>query len=102
MIPELNDREWYKGMVRVNVDRISLLKLIGILELVLRHLDLPDSIKQKGVEMGRSFASYLLDDGLVIPDQVRESWEATFNMNIKTECDRIIPGLTDQEGRPWK
>jgi len=89
-------------VVRLNIDRISLFGLIEFLELALKHPHLPDSTKEKGVEMGRTFASCLLDDGLIIPDQVRESWEATFDMSIKPERDIIIPGLTDQEGRPWK
>lgn len=102
MVPELNSPKWYKRMVRLNIDRISLLTLIGTFELVLRHPDLPDSVRESSISMGKSFASCLIDDGLIIPDEVRESWEATFDMSIKAERNTIIPGLTDQDGRPWK
>lgn len=88
-------------MVRLNIDRRSLLELIRLLDLVSRHPDFNDSTKEKVVAIGRSFASCLIDDGLVIPDQVRESWESTFGMSIKPERDKIIPGLTDQDGRRW-
>ena len=102
MIRDLNNPKWYKQMVRLDIDRMSLLALTGILELVLRHPRLPDSTKEQAIKIGKSFASCLLDDGLIIPDEVMESWESTFDMKIKAEYDRIIPELTDQEGRPWK
>lgn len=102
MIPELNGPEWYRQMVRVNIDRMSLLALIGLLELTLRHPDLPDQPRQKAVEMGRSFASILLNDGLIIPDEIARSWEKSFNMLCGADPDLIIPELTDSNGRPWK
>lgn len=102
IVPQINSPKWLKRMVRLDIDRLSLLNVIGLLELVLRHPALPDATREKAVKTGRTFASCLLDDGLIIPDRVRESWESTFNMKIEPERDRIIPGLTDQEGRPWK
>ena len=102
MIPALNNPEWYKRMVRLNIDHMSLLTLIGTLELVLRHPDLPDSVRKNSIRLGKSFASCLLNDGLIIPDEVARSWEESFNILCGVDPDLIIPELTDQEGRPWK
>jgi hypothetical protein len=102
MIPELNDREWYQKLVRVDIDRVSLLRLIACLELVLRHLELPDTVKNAGVKMGKAFTSSLIAEGLILPDQVREVWEDTFNMSIKPDRTFLFPELTDSQGRPWK
>lgn len=102
MIPKLNCPEWYQVMVTLNTDRISLLNLVGSLELVLRHPGLSDSTKEKAIETGRAFALRLLEDGLILPDEVARSWEKAFNIPYPVDPDRIIPELTDQEGRPWK
>lgn len=102
MIPELNDPEWYKQVVRVDIDRVSLLGFIGCLELVLRHPELPDTVKVMALKTGRAFALVLLDDGLILPDEVREAWEASFNMSIKPDRTFLFPDLVDSQGRPWK
>lgn len=102
IISRVNSPKWLKRAVRLDIDRLSLLNVIGLLELVLRHPDLPDSTRQKAIKTGRTFASCLLDDGLIIPDRVRESWEASFEMSIKPPQRILFPALTDSEGRPWK
>lgn len=102
MIPDLNDQEWYKQLVRVDIDRVSLISLIGCLELVLRHPELPDKVRKRTLNICRAFASTLLDDGLIIPDQVREAWESTFDMVIKSDRAFQFPELVDEKGRPWK
>lgn len=102
MIPKLNDKKWYKQMLQFNIDRSSLLGLVGLLELALRHPHLPKSSRERGVKIGRAFAWALLDDGLIVPDKVRISWEKTFNIPFTVDPDLIIDGLTDQDGHPWK
>lgn len=102
MIPALNNAKWYKQMVRLNIDRMSLLELTRILNLVSRGHGFNDSTKEMCVKMGRTFALSLLKDGLVIPEEVARSWEETFNIPYTVDPGRIIPELTDQEGRPWK
>ena len=102
MIPELNDQEWYKHSVRVVLDQRSLLELIGLFDLVSRHPDFNDSTKERVVRVGRAFIPTLLDNGLILPDQVRESWEASFDIYIKPDRTMLFRDLTDSEGRPWK
>lgn len=102
MIPKLNDPQWYKRMIRLDIDRISLLNIVGVIELALRHPALPHRVREICLQVGTRFALALLEDGLILPDEVRVSWGKTFGILTKSEKDRIIEGLTDQEGRPWK
>lgn len=102
MIPKLNERKWYEQLVRIDIARVSLLTLVGCLELVLRCPDLPDNVRQSSIKTGRAFALTLLDNGLIVPDQVRRAWEEAFDIPYEINPDKIIPGLTDSEGRPWK
>jgi len=101
IISRVNSPKWLKRAVRLDIDRLSLLNVIGLLELALRYPDLPNSTREKAVKTGRTFTSILIDDGLIIPDRVRESWERSFDMTIKPGRNKIIPGLTDQDGRRW-
>jgi len=102
MFKRLNNTKWFVTSVLVNIDRLSVLSIVGLIELAIRHPDMAPLTKKSAAKLGKTLALTLLDDGLIIPDQVRESWERTFNMSIKPERDIIIPGLTNQEGRPWK
>lgn len=102
MIPELMDRKWYEQIIQVNIDRVSLLKFIGCLMLVLKHPDLPKTVEQSCIKLGNSFALTLLNDGLILPDEVRRVWEKMFNIPYQVDPNLIIPGLTNQKGRPWK
>jgi len=102
MIPELNDFKWYNKSIKLNIDRVSLINLVGCLELILSHPGLPDRVRASSMNMGKAFALTLLNDGLILPDEVRKSWEKAFNIPYEVDPDLIIPGLTNQEGRPWK
>lgn len=102
MVANLNDKEWYKQYIKLNIDRVSLLNLVGLMELALRHPDLPERVKKTGIKTGRAFASVLIDDGLILPDEVQRSWEKSFQLPHVINLGLIIEGLTNQEGRPWK
>lgn len=102
MIPELNPKEWYRELVRVNIDRRSLLELIGLFSLVSRNSSFDDSIQERVVKIGRAFIQTLFVDGLILPDEIRELWEASFDIQIKPDRTILFPELTDSEGRPWK
>lgn len=101
MTPKLNDPKWYTEMIRLNIDRVSLLSIVAVYELALRHPGLPVSVRDTCFKWGRFFLLRLLDDGLIIPDEVRISWEKTFGILTKSEKDRIIEGVTDLDGHRW-
>lgn len=102
MIQDLNPKEWYRELVNVDIDRRSLLELVGLFGLVSKHPDCNDSTQERVVRIGRAFIVTLVNDGLILPDEIRELWEAKFDIQIKPDRTVLFPELTDSEGRPWK
>ena len=77
-----NTSDWYKGEVRIILDRLSLLTIVAGLELSLRHPQLPPSTRVATVKIGRALVTRLLEDGLLVPPEAREVWEKTFKMSV--------------------
>ena len=80
MIPELNDSEWYKEIVKLDIDRISLLNIVACLELTLRHPQLPQNTRDHGRYIGRVLLLRLISDGLIVPDDAKRQWLETFGI----------------------
>jgi len=83
MVPELNNEEWFKVVLPFEVDRITMLSVVGCLELALRHPQLPASVSDYARAIGRTLALRLVSDGLVLPDRERKCWEETFCVELK-------------------
>ena len=85
MVPELNNEEWFKWVLPLEIDRISMLSIVGCLELALRHPQLPASVSDYARAIGRTFALRLVSDGLVLPDREKKCWEETFGIELKPD-----------------
>ena len=83
MVPELNNEEWFKDVLPLEIDRISMLSIVGVVELALRHPKLPASVSDYARGIGTAFALRLVSDGLVLPDRERKCWEETFGIELK-------------------
>jgi len=83
MGPELNNEEWFKVLLPLEVDRITILSVVGCLELTLRHPELPPSASDYLRAIGKTLALRLVSDGLVLPDRERKCWEETFGVELK-------------------
>lgn len=79
MLP-VNDNEWFKELVILKIDRISLLCIVESLELRIRHPDIPPTSKEITRLIGKSLALRLIGDGVILPDNVIESWRKTFGI----------------------
>lgn len=76
----MNENEWFREEIKVKIDRVSLLTIVGDLELTLRHPDLPARTREMTKTIGSVFALRLIQDGIILPPQVIESWEETFGI----------------------
>jgi len=102
VIQGLNDKKWFNQSVRVNMTRAAIVNNIACLGLALLNRALSGSVKETAIIMGRAFVNILIDDGLILPDGVKESWERSFDMVIKSKHVSQFPDLIDEKGRSWK
>jgi len=102
MIPELNDQKWFKQFVKVKIDRISLLNIVVCIQVASKDPEMPERVKKTALRTAKIIALHLIDNGIILSDEVRRSWEEELNVPYQIDPDMIIPGLTDSEGRPWK
>lgn len=84
----INDGAFYTEICILKIDRISMLCIIGDLELALRHPDIPANCKAETRKIGRSIALRLIREGIILPEDVMESWRKTFG--ITYNCDDIV------------
>ena len=80
VIPDMNDEEWYREIIPLKLDRISLLNIVANLELALRHPDIPPTTRKVTREIGKSLALRLIKDGIIIPIETWGSWITTFGI----------------------
>lgn len=83
MIPKLNDNKWYREPVYLCLDRLQILSILGSLELSIRHPDLPLKTHKQFAHLGKTLASMLIDEGIMLPDEILESWEKSFKMKCE-------------------
>ncbi len=88
-IPWTNDESWYTKVITLEISRISLLAIVGNIELALRHPDIPKATKEETRKLGLSLAMGLIEDGIILPDDVMEAWYKTFG---------ITPAIQTWEG----
>ena len=79
-MPNINSSDWYKGEVRIILDRLSLLTIVASLELTLRHPGLPPSTRESTLKIGKRLITHLIDEGLLLPSSARKVYEETFQM----------------------
>lgn len=75
-----NAEYWYTEVITLKISRISLLAIVGNLELSLRHPCLPKATREETRKLGLSLAMGLIEDGIILPDDVIESWCKTFGI----------------------
>jgi len=75
---ELNSKEWYRGTIVIEIDRISLLTLVGSIELTMRYPDMPLTTREALRKIGMILTDKLLEDGVIVPDEIYKIWHETF------------------------
>lgn len=79
-IPFTNDTEWYLGSINIKSDRLSVLAIIGMIELTMRHPNLPATTREETRYLGRQLIFCLIEDGMIVPDDVMEAWNKAFRL----------------------
>ena len=103
MTTKLNDEKWYKEPTHISLDRLGLLTIVGGLELVLKHPNLPENSRRLTVQVGKALASMLIDDGIILPDEMLEAWEKAFKIKCELRPDEDLNVVyLDNYGQPWK
>ena len=81
-MPNQAEKEWYDTVIPLEMDRFSMLVIVGSIELALRHPQFTGPSAQAAREIGFDFARRLLVDGLDVPDEVVNSWSETFQVDL--------------------
>ena len=79
-IAALNDLMWYEEIDILKINRVSLLSIVGSIELTLRHPNLSPTLRETIRFLGKHLALRLLTEGLMLPDDVLASWRQTFQI----------------------
>lgn len=74
-------REWWTEEMDLTIDRLGLMTLLGMMDLALRHPQLPETTSNNGKEIGRRILERMLDDGLELHEAVEAAYRKTFDMN---------------------
>lgn len=75
-----NDESWYTEVITLEISRLSLLTIVGHLELSLRHPLMPKNTRDETRKLGLSLAMGLIENGILLPQNVLESWVKTFGI----------------------
>ena len=78
LLPQYNDSSWYREHEQVNIDRVSMLALVGAIEVALVKHTWSRETEQVLRVAGGLMAKRLLMQGLVLPGERRLSWERIF------------------------
>jgi len=76
----LNNQEWFEETIEIQISRLGLIHVIGVMELGLRHPVFPNHLKPSCEKIGRSMVTRLIDDGLEIPLDTLQCWRKTFKI----------------------
>ena len=79
-ILEMNDESWYTKVITLEISRLSLLTIVGCIELGLGHPDMPKGTRDETRKLGLSLAMGLIEDGIVLSDGVTKAWYKTFGI----------------------
>ena len=79
-MPEINDDAWFKIVEELHIDRISLLTIVGCIELAVRHPEYTGPSKSIAIGIGHNLATRLIQSGLKAPYYAAEAWKKTFNL----------------------
>jgi hypothetical protein len=66
-----NTDAWFKELVPIYMDRISMLTLVAMISLAIKHPRIPKTSKTLGRNLARLILDKLRQDGLDIP---RDAW----------------------------
>ncbi|MBA7494472.1 hypothetical protein ES702_05048 [subsurface metagenome] len=75
-----NDEAFLLEMIDLHIDRMDLFVIMGFVELALRHPKVSENLKRLGRGIGGQILFRLLGDGLRLPDEVKEAFFKTFEM----------------------
>lgn len=94
-MPAINDGAFYMETCILKISRLSLLCIVSNLELALRHPDMPKITEKETREIGRKLALRLIDDGLILPNNVMDSWFKTFGIDPVEVLAAVQESLKD-------
>lgn len=77
----INDPVWLENTIFCHIDRLSLLSILCLMELALRHPNVPDTMLIAGKSIGKQLLSRLILDGLEAPEDVLKSLCKTFDFD---------------------
>jgi len=73
-------RDWWEDEVDLTVNRMCLMTLLGMMDLALRHPQIPETISDNGKQIGRQIFERMLEDGLELPEPIEAVYRKTFDM----------------------
>jgi hypothetical protein len=73
-------REWWAEEMNLTIDRLGCLALLGLLDLALRHPQMPTTSSKAGKQIGCHILERMLEDGLELPEAVEAVYRETFDM----------------------
>ena len=81
-MPAVNDDDWYRELIDIKIDRLSLICIVGMLELALRHPGVKSHAREDTRSQGKQFVLRLIEEGMIVPYHVMESWSKTFKIAL--------------------
>jgi len=77
-----NPPAWFEEFEKVNIDRVSLLALVISVQFSLLKGNLKPETERILRNVGGAFAQVLLERGLVIGSETKETWSRLFRIRI--------------------
>lgn len=74
----VNNEKWLSKIEELKIDRISLLTIMGCVELAIRHPDMKGEVKTLAKYIGQGIYMHLNKKGLKLPRETRKNYEKTF------------------------
>ena len=71
-------KTWWTQEMDITIDRLGCMTLVGLVDLALRHPELPATTSSAGKQIGLSMLERMLEDGLELPESVKAAYRETF------------------------
>lgn len=96
-------RHWWEEEIEITINRLGIMTLLGMMDLALRHPQVPATTSDAGKQIGRQVLEKLLADGLELPDAIKNSYKKNLqhgeriNNGTQSQPEKADPGREDQK-----